>query len=305
MRILLIAGGWSPEREVSLSGAEQIHASLSRLGHDVTPFDPADAFDQLSSLAAAFDFAFINLHGAPGEDGLIQAILDANRVPYQGSGPAGSFLALNKAAAKQLFTVRGVPTPKWEFLPERPLPGWRPSFEPPYFVKPNMGGSSLNMSLVKDHADLPQALEIIYNDGDEALIEPALCGPELTCAVLDGVPLPPILIRPGKDCEFFNYTSKYVPEAAEEICPAPVSEEVARELGRLALAAHEALGLSGYSRSDFILHEAGLALLETNTLPGMTPNSLLPKSARAAGMSFEDLLARLIEIGLRDRGRQP
>jgi len=301
MRILLIAGGWSPEREVSLSGAEQIHASLSRLGHEVTPFDPADAFGQLSTLAAAFDFAFINLHGAPGEDGLIQAILDASGTPYQGSGPAGSFLALNKAAAKQIFAARGIATPKWEFVPLRPAGDWRPSFEPPYFVKPNMGGSSLNMSLVKNHADLAQALEIIFNDGDEALIEPCLCGPELTCAVLDGTPLPPILIRPGKDCEFFNYTSKYIPDAAEEICPAPVSDEITAALGAAALAAHEALGLSGYSRSDFILHEGELMLLETNTLPGMTPNSLLPKSAKAAGMSFEDLLARLIEIGLRDR----
>jgi D-alanine-D-alanine ligase len=303
MRILLIAGGWSPEREVSLSGAEQIHVSLTKLGHEVTPFDPADAFGQLSSLASAFDFAFLNLHGAPGEDGLIQALLDACGVPYQGSGPAGSFLALNKVAAKQIYVQRGLATPDWDFLPLRPAQGYSPRFAPPYFVKPNTGGSSLNMSRVEDAAELPAALETIYSDGGEAMIEKALCGPELTCAVLGQAPLPPILIRPGNDSGFFDYTSKYMPDAAEEICPAPVSEEITAELERMAVTAHKALGLSGYSRSDFILHDGELMLLETNTLPGMTPTSLLPRSARAAGMSFEDLLARLIALGLEERGR--
>ncbi len=298
MRILLIAGGWSPEREVALSGAEQILPSLEALGHQTTLFDPAVEFDRLTHVAPQYDFAFLNLHGAPGEDGLVQAVLDAAGVPYQGAGPAGSFLALNKAASKQIFVGNGLATPDWAFLPRRPEAGWTPEFGPPYFVKPNLGGSSLDMSLVKDPADLPKALDIIFDAGGEALVEPGIAGPELTCAVLGDVPLPPILIKPGEACEFFDYTSKYRPDAAEEICPAPVDAETTAELGRLALAAHKALGLSVYSRSDFILSESGLTLLEVNTLPGMTPNSLLPKSARAAGYSFEELLAALIDLSL-------
>ena len=304
MKVLLVAGGWSSEREVSLSGAAQIEKALVALGHAVVPCDLSPDFPGFVAAARACDFAFLNLHGAPGEDGLPQALLDAVGVPYQGSGPAGSFLALNKAAAKQLFEEAGLATPRWTFLPGPPAPGFVPDFGPPWFVKPNLGGSSVLMSLVRDPADLPAALTRIFATGDTALIEEALSGPELTCAVLGDTPLPPILIRP-KAGEFFDYTSKYEPGAADEICPAPVPPALTESLGRITLAAHEALGLSGYSRADFIQTDAGLMLLEVNTLPGMTPNSLLPKSARAAGLGFDELIARLIELGLARRGKRP
>ncbi|MFZ5810560.1 MAG: D-alanine--D-alanine ligase family protein [Thermodesulfobacteriota bacterium] len=298
MRILLIAGGWSSEREVSLSGAEKIRQALVNLGHEIRFLDPAHQFGDILARAAEADFAFVNLHGAPGEDGLIQAMLDAVRVPYQGSGPAGSFLALNKAAAKQVFSARGIPTPAWEFLPTPPPRDFRPRFPAPYFVKPNLGGSSVLASLARDPDDLFPAMDKIFQSGDAVLVEPALFGTELTCAVLGETPLPPILIRPKTQSGFFDYASKYSPEGADEICPAPVSEEILHALEQTALAAHRALGLYGYSRSDFILTDSGLTLLETNTLPGMTSTSLLPRSAAAAGMTFEDLLARLIELGL-------
>ena len=298
MRILLIAGGWSSEREVSLSGAEKIRQALITLGHEVRFLDPALAFDDILGQAAKADFAFLNLHGAPGEDGLIQAMLDTARVPYQGTGPAGSFLALNKAAAKQIFHAQGIPTPAWEFLPTPPGRDFRPRFPAPYFVKPNLGGSSVHASLVQDPDGLFAALEKIFKSGDAALVEPALSGVELTCAVLGETPLPPILIRPKTQSGFFDYASKYTPDAADEVCPAPVAPEITHALEQTCLAAHRALGLCGYSRSDFILTDSGLMLLETNTLPGMTPTSLLPRSAAAADMTFEDLLARLIELGL-------
>lgn len=298
MRILLIAGGWSGEREVSLSGAAQIQKALTNLGHSVTPFDPLPGFDGLLEAAQAHDFCFINLHGAPGEDGLIQALLDSVRAPYQGSGPQASFLALHKAAAKQIFRSRTIPTPDWRYLPVRPDAGWEPDLPYPLFIKPNDGGSSLDMSRVAAPGALLPALERVFASGKEALVEAAAPGFEMTCAVLGEEALPTILIRPKLSGEFFDYRSKYETGGAEEVCPAPVPDELSARVRELALRAHLALGCEGYSRSDFIVTDAGPVLLEVNTLPGMTPTSLVPQAAAAAGMSFEDLCARLIELGV-------
>ncbi|MEA4858665.1 MAG: D-alanine--D-alanine ligase [Solidesulfovibrio sp.] len=304
MKVLLVAGGWSSEREVSLSGARQIATALETLGHDVVPWDFSDDFPGFIQAAKACDFAFLSLHGAPGEDGLPQALLDAAGVPYQGAGPAGSFLALNKAAAKQLFAAAGLATPRWDFLPGPPPAGYAPDFGPPWFVKPNTGGSSVHMSLVRQAAALPAALAKVFATGDAALIEEGIDGTELTCAVLGETALPPILIRP-KAGEFFDYASKYEPDAAEEICPAPVPAALTEELMRVSLAAHKALGLCGYSRADFMFDGETLMLLEVNTLPGMTPTSLLPRSARVAGLDFPALVARLMELGLARRAKRP
>ncbi|WBF66716.1 D-alanine--D-alanine ligase [Desulfovibrio subterraneus] len=299
MRILLIAGGWSSEREVSLSGARGIEKALIALGHNVTRFDPATSMDGLLEAASAHDFAFINLHGSPGEDGLVQAMLDAAGCPYQGSGPAGSFLALNKAVAKQIFVRHGLPTPEWVFLPVLPAEAWQPALAYPLFVKSNTGGSSLGLSRVDSQADLHAALKAIFETGDEVIIEPSVPGMEVTCGVLGDRALPPVLILPESGAGFFDYKAKYTPGAAREVCPAPIPEEVTAEAQRMALTAHRALGLSGYSRADFILDpEGNLHLLEVNTLPGMTPTSLLPQEAAAVGYSFEDLIAELIKLGL-------
>jgi D-alanine-D-alanine ligase len=300
MKILLIAGGWSSEREVSLSGASQIGTALARLGHQATLFDPLTEFDSLMAAARGHDFAFLNLHGSPGEDGLIQALLESAGCPYQGSGPRASFLALNKAASKQVFRQGGLATADWELLVERPGPGWMPAFGLPVFLKPNTGGSSLGMSLVREERELPGAIEAAFFHGREVLAEPALDGLEVTCAVLGDEALPPILIRP-KAGVFFDYTSKYVQDAAEEICPAPLPEAVLEKVRRAAIQAHRLLGLSGYSRADFILDGDTPVLLEVNTLPGMTATSLLPRAAAAVGLDFESLVARLIELGLSGR----
>jgi D-alanine-D-alanine ligase len=297
MKILLIAGGWSSEREVSLNGANQIAAALTNLGHQVTPLDPLTEFDSIIGAARGHDFAFLNLHGSPGEDGLIQALLDCAGCPYQGSGPRASFLALNKAASKQVFRAGGLATADWEFLVERPAPGWQPAFGLPVFLKPNTGGSSLGMSLVRDTPELPGALDAAFACGREVLAEPALSGLEVTCAVLGDEALPPILIKP-KAGVFFDYASKYVKDAADEICPAPLPEAVLGKVCGAALKAHHLLGLSGYSRADFILDGDTPVLLEVNTLPGMTATSLLPRAAAAMGLDFTGLVARLIELSL-------
>jgi D-alanine-D-alanine ligase len=303
MRVLLIAGGWSSERAVSLSGAVQIEAALARLGHAVERFDPARDLSGLLDRASRNDFAFLNLHGSPGEDGLIQAMLESVGCPYQGSGAAGSIRALNKAAAKELFLHQAIPTPGWEHLPTPPDEGWRTSLNFPLFLKPNTGGSSLGIALVVTPQELPGALAEFFDSQTDALLEEYVQGIEITCPILGEEPLPPIMIRP-KHSSFFDYDSKYLPDGAEEICPAPLDEDQTCKVQELSLKAHHCLGLDDYSRSDFILAGGEFLLLEVNTLPGMTRTSLLPRSAAAAGCPFDELIATLIRLGMAGKGRK-
>ncbi len=309
MNILLIAGGWSSEREVALSGGRQILVALEKLGHNATFYDPAENLDELPFVAAGKDFAFINLHGSPGEDGLIQAMLDQLGIPYQGSGPAGSMLALDKAAAKGFFRAAGLRTADWKLLARKPAGIPDLGFSYPLFIKDNTGGSTLGMERVPDAAALPDALDRLFTAHTGAhLVEPEIKGIEITCGVLgelvDGrevpVALPPILIKPKATASgFFDYASKYSPGGAEELCPAPIPDDMTKTIQNMAVVAHTCLGLSGYSRADFLLPEDGKpVILETNTLPGMTPTSLIPKEAAAIGLSFEALIQRLIDLGM-------
>jgi D-alanine-D-alanine ligase len=343
MNILLTAGGWSSERDVSLAGAEGVRQALINLGHTVTDHDPGVSSESLAEAAAGKDFVFIMLHGSPGEDGIIQAALDRLGLPYQGSGPAGSMLALHKAFAKMLFVPAGLATAPWRLLPRRAGAESLPLPEYPLFIKADTGGSSLNMERVETPAALPAALDRLFACGGSYLAESAVDGTEITCAVLgelvDGVEipraLPPVLIRPAVG-NVFDYTCKYSPGGAEELCPAPISERLTARIQDAALAAHRILGLAGYSRADFIIpdngaihtrrslqadsspaagRQAGISLkgkpvnyeeqfdacpvlLEVNSLPGMTRTSLLPRAAAACGLSFDRLVERLVELGL-------
>ena len=170
MKILLIAGGWSSEREVSLTGARGMQEALLKRGHAVTFFDLLENFDELLETARQHDFALINLHGSPGEDGLVQAMLEKAGCPYQGSGPSGSFLALNKAAAKQIFRMAGLPTADWEFLPVRPAEGWEPRLPWPLFVKTTTGGSSLRLGRATNRQELDALMDEIFAAGEGVLI---------------------------------------------------------------------------------------------------------------------------------------
>ncbi len=303
MRILLVAGGWSTEREISLKGAASIAEALSARGHEVTLFDLSDGFEKLLKLAATHDAAFLNLHGQPGEDGLVQALLERAGCPYQGSGPAGSFLALNKAAGKALFVRAGIRTPDYEFLPVRPAAGWKTSLPFPLFVKSNTGGSSIALFRVNDEAELNRALDTLFAGHQEVLIETLIPGQEVTCGVV-GRPgeekaLAPVLIVPKR--EFFDFHDKYAADGAAEICPAPLEPELTARVQEAAVAAHRCLGLSGYSRTDFRLTDEGeLFALEVNTLPGMTSASLVPKEAAAAGIDFGELLETLLSYAVKN-----
>ncbi|WP_027720990.1 D-alanine--D-alanine ligase family protein [Maridesulfovibrio zosterae] len=297
MRILLIAGGWSDEREVSLSGAEGIKTALLELGHEVEFLDPATDFKNILSRAEYADFAFINLHGSPGEDGLIQAMLNQTNCPYQGAGPESSFLTLNKAAAKTVFDKNSILTPEWELI--CPADGCKgiEKLDPPVFIKPNSGGSSLGMTFARTNEELRRGVETVFSMGDSALVEKYTKGIEVTCGILGGEALPLILITPPEKAEFFDYNSKYAPDGAEEICPAPIDAKLTQEIQQISLRVHSLLGLADYSRADFIISGGVAYLLEVNTLPGMTPTSLVPRAAKAAGYTFNTLIAKLIELG--------
>ncbi len=312
MNILLIAGGWSSERDVSLAGGKVVHKALLQLGHTVTFYDPALSLAGLAEAAAGKDFAFINLHGSPGEDGLIQSMLERLGCPYQGAGPAASMLALNKAAAKVFFSAAGLPTPDGLLLTRQPEPDWQPILRYPLFIKATTGGSSLHMEQAASPDQLHPALERLFAVGSSYLVESAIDGDELTCGVLGSLQgdeetpqaLPPVLIRPTTG-KVFDYTSKYAPGGAEEICPAPISDDLTKRVQAMALTAHTSLGISGYSRADFILKNGQEPiLLEVNTLPGMTPTSLLPQEAAAVGLSFDQLVQRLIDLGLARQRRE-
>ncbi|HKI82244.1 MAG TPA: D-alanine--D-alanine ligase, partial [Pseudodesulfovibrio sp.] len=245
------------------------------------------------------DFAFINLHGTPGEDGLIQAVLDKAGCPYQGAGPAASYLALNKAASKEVFEANGIQTPDWQLV--TPTQGRETPLELPLpvFVKPDKGGSSLGMSLVRTAEEFPAALDKVFALCQSALVETFIPGVELTCGILGKEALPLIMITPRDGSDFFDYENKYADNGAEEICPAPVDEALTSSIQEQMLVAHAALGLTGYSRGDFIATADGEAyLLEVNTLPGMTPTSLLPRAAAHVGYSFTELIGELIRLGL-------
>lgn len=304
MRLALIAGGTSDEREVSLRGALGVEKALDIDKYEVVRYDPATDLSRIAAEAATIDVAFLLLHGLHGEDGTIQGFLDLLGIPYQGAGVLGSALAMDKHLAKTLYVHAGLPVAPWvmvgpeDFTDNARIAG---TLQLPYVVKPVRQGSSIGMSIVREIGQLAEALRLAGRHDSEIMVEQFIDGRELTVGVIgneDLMPLPLIEIIPDGRFEFFNYEAKYQPGASKEICPAPVSEDVRRKAQEYAMTAHRALRLRGYSRTDMILADDDLYLLETNTIPGMTPTSLLPQAAAEAGLSFSALLDRLIELAL-------
>lgn len=303
--LALISGGFSSEREVSLNGGNQVFEALSKDKYLIRRYDPKFDLQKLVDEAQEIDVALIILHGPYGEDGTIQGMLELLGIPYQGSGVLGSALAIDKLTSKKIYQQSGLPVPPYRVARKN-----QPFDEEacvngmglPLFVKPATGGSSIGMSRVDKREDLGTALAKAYEYDHVVLIEAYIQGTELTCGVIgnekiDALPVIEIIPEsPGST--FFDYTAKYSVGGAKEICPARISPELTQTMQDLAIKAHQALNLRGYSRTDMIMRDGSFYILETNTIPGMTKTSLLPLAAKTAGMSYSQLLDRLIELAL-------
>ena len=346
MKIVVLAGGLSPERNVSLSSGSLICQALRDRGHQVALVDLffgvedlgadgllpyrqpiPEAFKRVSrqapdlkqvrasrgdkspsaigpgvlELCAGADIVFLALHGTCGEDGRIQAALDLLGVPYTGSGCLASAIAMDKDLTKRLVAGR-VTTPDWQVVTVRPdnLEALTRETALPVVVKPIDSGSSIGVYIAKDRLELRRALEESIRLGGRTVLEQYIQGREIQVAVLDGKALPSIEIIP--QAEFYDYENKYQPGAALEVCPAQIPQEWEQAVGQAALKVFELVGLSVYARADFIVTPDGKPyFLEINTLPGMTPTSLVPQEAAAVGISYGELCQIIVESSLQAR----
>lgn len=304
LRLALIAGGVSGEREVSLNGAKGVEAALDPEKYEIVRYDPATDLPRIAADADNIDVAFVLLHGIHGEDGTMQGFLELLGIPYQGAGVLGSALAMDKNLAKTLYRLNGLPVANWVMAekedianPERILE----SLQLPVVVKPVRQGSSIGMSIVKDQEKLASSLELAFQHDSEVMVEEFISGREITVGVIGNdelAALPLVEIIPDEKYEFFDYEAKYKPGATKEVCPAEVDDAVRQKAQEYGLKAHRALQLKGYSRTDMIVSDDKIYILETNTIPGMTPTSLLPQAAAEFGLPFPALLDRLIELAL-------
>ena len=339
MKIVVLCGGLSNERDVSITSGSCVARSLRERGHSVVLLDmflgyggdcsdPTKLFDEqqqdlrysvgeetpdiasliasgdgsrlgknVISICRAADIVFLALHGEDGEDGKIQATLDMYGVKYTGSGYLGSALAMNKELSKTLFNAAGIPTAPAITL--RKGEGIQASPWIPCVVKPCSGGSSVGTSIVRTQEEFSAALEFAFKYEDYVLVEKYIKGRELTVGVMDGKAMPSIeiVLKNG----WYDYKNKYQAGFAEEICPAPISAEDEERLGRLAERVSKALMVDVYCRADFIMDDddGEIYCLEANTLPGMTPTSLVPQMAAEQGMSYGELCEKIITLSMR------
>lgn len=328
LHIALFVGGASTEREVSKLSCKSIYAALNTLGYKVSLIDPALGFSQYSSIEKYFlpdenvrvdkknyldavnlevmndvDLVFIGLHGKWGEDGTVQSLLELRGIKYTGSGVLASALSMDKGKAKIIFKDNGVDIPEGLVLTKNSysandiLSSIKMSFGFPVVVKPNDEGSTFGLTVCKDESDFVQALDLSFSYSQKTIIEKFIPGRELTVGVLDNNVLPVLEIRPKH--ELYDYECKYTSGMSEYIVPAPIDEETTKHIQEQTLKAFRSLGCKGYARADFRLSPEGISYcLELNTLPGMTSTSLIPKMAKAVGISFEDLVDQIIKLAL-------
>ncbi|MBX0356193.1 D-alanine--D-alanine ligase [Halobacillus sp. Nhm2S1] len=305
MKIAVLYGGTSGEREVSLSTGKGIIKALENKGHGVTPIDfSPEKMEEVLNLDV--DLVFIGLHGRFGEDGKIQGLLDMLGIPYVGSGVLASALAMDKAKSKQIFSLNGLHTAKSEVFDVTDPHEFsniedeiKRTFTLPFVIKPNQEGSTLGLTIVKNEEDIQQAIETAAHSDSMILVEDYVKGREVTVPVMGykgkEQALPVIEIIPKND--YYDFDSKYKPGGSEHIVPAKVSDNLTARLQQDAVLAHQLLGCDVYSRVDFIINEKEEpVILEVNTLPGMTPTSLFPDSAQAIGLSYDDLIQKFVEL---------
>ena len=354
MKIVVLGGGVSTERQVSLVTAACVCKALRSLGHQAVFVDLymglenysgrlEDAFDapdglvgqaaigktapnlkeakaarrlkgpsrigkNVLELCQLADCVFLGLHGADGEDGKIQATLDLLGVPYTGSGPLSSAMAMDKAVAKRIMESAGVRTPAWRELSytEEDIPRLVEELPIPCAVKVVNGGSSIGVALPETREELESALHDLARFHSRVIVEEKIKGREITQPILNDHYMPAIEIVPPEGT-YFDYVAKYQSgaEGAQEICPARITAAEQKAIGEAALKFHQALGLSVYSRVDFILDDEGRPwCLEVNTLPGMTPASLIPKAAATEGMSYAELCEQIVRLSLEQRKKE-
>lgn len=292
-KVAVLYGGTSAEREISLRSGNAVVTGLRAQGIDVIACDIGDnAVEQIASIAA--DRVFIALHGAGGEDGKVQALLDLLRIPYTGSRHTASAIAMDKSITKYIWQSGGLPTPEFsilstasDFARELRLLGGE------VFVKPVHEGSSIGMRCVNSADELKSAFEQANQYDSLVIAERRIIGPEFSVALLNGIALPPIGLQASN--EFYDYDAKYESDKTRYQCPCDLSVEKSEELQALALRAFKLVGCHGWGRVDVMQDEAGnFYLLEVNTVPGMTDHSLVPIAAAAAGMSFRDLVCEIL-----------
>lgn len=304
MKVAVLMGGSSDEREVSLASGEQVVRALGEAGVEVEGVDRRSVFEFLEAPAVReADVCFLALHGGAGEDGTLQALLSEAGVTYTGSDHLGCALAMDKDVSKRLVRDAGMATPPWLTAPPE-LDAARvvDRLGLPVVVKASGGGSSLRLEVARTPDEVADALERSRTWDDVVVVERWVAGREVTVGILGDGALPVGEIVPAH--AYFDYACKYEPGLAEEKFPAPLDGHVAERIAGLALAAHRALRLRDFSRVDFILDAEGSPwFLEANALPGLTANSLLPKAAAAAGIGFPELCLRIVTLAARRRGR--
>ena len=296
LRVTVLAGGPSAEREVSLGSGRAVLQAMRRLGHRVVMHDIGP--DDLSALDLPADFVFVALHGEFGEDGTVQAELDKRGLCYAGTGAEASRRAMDKVASKRCFEQHDVPTPAYEVVSAGNLAGLSARFPVPAVVKPIASGSSVDTTIERT----PEALQLTASklvDGyGSVLVERCIVGPELTVGILGDQALPVCEIRPAG--EFYDYHAKYVANDTAYLFDLDLPEAVLTRVQTLSLEAHRALGCEVFSRVDWMVDGKTLEpfALEVNTIPGFTGHSLLPKAAARVGLSFQGLCQRIVELSL-------
>jgi D-alanine-D-alanine ligase len=297
LNIAVMLGGPSAEREVSLRSGAGVTEALRSLGHNVTEVDPKDG---TFTLPKKIEVVFLALHGTYGEDGAVQQQLEKLGVPYTGCDAEASRVAFDKVLTKQRCLEAGIPTAKYVVVASDKAP-WPAGWQPPLVVKPVHQGSSVGLQFVERADEWNPALREAFRYDSQLLVEEKIEGRETTVGILEGRPLPVVEVRPKAGA--YNYRNKYTPGCTEYFCPAPFNDAATIRIQNAAIGAFQAIGGRDYARVDVIVRasQGGSepVVLEVNTLPGMTPTSLLPKAAAAADISYAELCQRIIDLALK------
>jgi D-alanine-D-alanine ligase len=302
LRLALIAGGKSSEREVSLKSGTQVYQALNKDKYDIRRYDPLTDLERLVRDAGELDAALIIMHGRGGEDGSMQGLLDLLEIPYQGSGVLASAVAMDKELSKAIYQMAGLGVPAALAFHRHKAPSpaeIEAKLGLPVVIKPANEGSSIGISKATTLEALETGLAAAFALDNRVLVEEFIPGIEVTGGVLGNATLqalPLVEIIPTDKYDFFDYEAKYLPGASHEICPARLDPEMTKRAQQCALIAHQALGCRGYSRTDMMIRDQDIYVLETNTIPGMTATSLFPQGAKAAGIEFPELLDTLIAL---------